>query len=183
MTRPGRGERTLQAAVTERAADLGANVRPRDVVLQYADVPGAPAYRLVRATWGAGGSADGLTGLLHGDDEPDLLPGHAIGSLLLAWESGAVKAAAAVAFLLDPLARWEPLLTEQDTSAWRSEDAEVGPPRLTTDHVADVRVRLTFWWRRATVAQQVVVDVDEAGRVVIGGGRRGVRPDEERGLS
>ncbi len=182
MSARGPDERTLREAITARAADLGARLRPEDVRLQYADVPGAPAYRMVRATWGAGGSEDGLSGLLHAGDEPDLLPGHAVGALVADWDGGATEAAAAVAFLLDPMARWEPLLTAAETSGWRSADGLVEPPTLRADPTSGVAARLAFWWRRDALAHQVVVEVDVSGGTTIGGGRTAVQDvDDEEG--
>lgn len=175
MSTGGRDERTLREAITSRAVELGARVRPDDLRLQYADVPGAPAYRLVRATWGAGASADGLGGLLHDGAEPDLLPAHAVGRLLADWRGSATEAVVAVAFLLDPMARWEPLHTVADTAGWRSADGPVGPPELLDDPASDVAARLSFWWRRDAVARQVVVDLDASGRATIGGGRTAVQ--------
>jgi hypothetical protein len=62
--------------------------RPDDVVLSFADVPAAPGYRLFHASRGAGGSEDALAGLLHSGDEPDLLPGHAMETLMGVWSTG-----------------------------------------------------------------------------------------------
>lgn len=178
MSARGSEERRLREVITARAADLGARLRPQDIRLQYVDVPGGPAYRMVRATWGSGGSEDGLSGLLHDGDEPDLLPAHAVGALLADWDTGARDAAAAVAFLLDPMARWEPLLTAAETSGWRSTDGLIEPPDLRSDPASGGQARLAFWWRRDALAQQVVVEVDASGSATIGGDRAAVQDME-----
>lgn len=170
-------ERPLREAIAMRARDLGAVVRADDLRLEYAEVPEAPSYHLVRATWGGAGSEDGLAGLLHEDREPDLMPGHAVATLLAEWRGTAAGAAAAVAFLLDPMARWEPLLTAGDTSGWRSGEGPVDPPALESGPT-----RLVFWWCRDTTAQQVVVDLDASGSVTVGGVRTAVQ-DEQGGRS
>ena len=179
MSGPGRDERTLRRAIAARAAELGASLRPEDLRLQYDDLPGAPAYRVVRATWGAGGSADGLSGLLREGADPDLLPGHAVGVLLGDWDGTATDAAAAVALLLDPMARWEPLLTAAEVSGWRSAEGPVEPPELRPGATAGAATRLAYWWHRDATARQVVVEVDAAGRTTVGGGRTAVRVGQD----
>ncbi|MCD5341562.1 hypothetical protein LR392_04880 [Arthrobacter sp. AK04] len=175
MNTAGISERELRKRVAARAQDLGAALRPGDVMLSYGEVPTTPGYRLFHASWGAGVSADALSGLVHAGEEPDLLPGHAIETLMEVWRTAPTPAAGqvaqALAFLLDPMARWEPLLTDDDVAAWGSGEGPVTAPALETDDASGCITRTSFWWRRGSEAQVVVVDVDASGHVTVGGGR------------
>ncbi|MET4134342.1 hypothetical protein [Pseudarthrobacter sp. PvP090] len=175
MNTAGITERELRERVVARARDLGAVLRTDDVALSFADVPATPGYRLFHASWGAGGFEDALSGLLHAGEEPDLLPGHAIETLMEVWSTESTPAAGqvaqALAFMLDPMARREPLLTDDDVAAWGAGRGPVTAPALETDDASGRITRTSFWWRSGLEAQEVVVDVDASGHVTVGGGR------------
>jgi hypothetical protein len=175
MNTPWISERELRERVVARARDLGAVLLADDVVLSYAEVPATPGYRLLHASWGAGGSEDALSGLLHAGEEPDLLPGHAMETLMEIWGTtstpDAAQMAQALAFLLDPMVRREPLLTDDDVAASGSGEGPVTAPALETDDASGRITRTSFWWRSGREAQEVVVDVDASGHVTVGGGR------------
>ncbi|MGM9474529.1 hypothetical protein ACS5PJ_21370 [Pseudarthrobacter sp. YS3] len=157
-------------------------------MLSYAEVPATPGYRLFHASWGAGGSEDALSGLLYAGKEPDLLPGHAMETLMEIWSAASTPAAGqvaqALAFLLDPMSRREPLLTDEDVAASASGEGPVTTPALETDVASGRITRTSFWWRSGREAQEVVVDVDDSGHVTVGGGRssdRSAVPEAEGG--
>lgn len=177
-------ERVLRERLVERARDLGDVLDPADLRLAYAGVPGSQDDRLVAASWGAGATENALSGLLRVGEEPDLNPGHAMESLFVTWsgqgsdrpEAGAM--AQALGHLLDPLARWK-VLTTVDDDTWPTAPVRPSAPSVGVGSDPERITCLTFWWSRGAVAREVVLDIDNEGRVAMGGGR--TAPDHRPG--
>jgi hypothetical protein len=180
----GHSETELRQLFAARARELGAEPQPADFRLRYTEVPGLPECRLVAGTWRSGLSRNGITGLMCRGEDPDLLPGHAIVSVLHRWQAfqlpGPAVVASGVAFLLDPLEGRVPLLIEAQVRGWRALDGgSVATPSVETDPGSGRVTTVRFWWQEDAEAYEVVVDVDAEGRVAIGGDRSAVPDDAE----
>lgn len=172
MTSP---EQALRDRVVARAGELGATPSPAELRLCFAPVPALPEARLVAAAWGTGASENAVAGLLRTGEEPDLDGAHAIATLVAAWRDpdrpDAAGIAWALAFLLDPLGRWELVASADELGGWATEDGDpVTAPVVARDATGAIG-SIRFWLRRGAGVREVVLSVDPAGQIEQGGGR------------
>ena len=164
-------ERAIREIVARRAEELGSRVSPRDVKLEFMEGEAAPGCRLFHASWGAGRRERWLSGLVQEGEAADTYPAQALAKVFRRWteaEGGmpdARHAAEVAAYVFDPAARHEPILSEGD-AARLVERGEwlrhVRPPSLVE---VEGRPGVAFWWAGPRGVSEVRLYLDADGRI------------------